>query len=66
MVKKTQTLGMKLKYFRKKKKDLTQEKAAARVGCSLKTWYRWESGQSIPMKHYLKELKKLFPLLKGI
>lgn len=64
--KNSQTLGMKLKYYRKKKKNLTQEKAATIVGCSLKTWYRWESGQSIPMTHYLKELSKLFPLLKGI
>ena len=64
--KNTQTLGMKLKYYRKKQKNLTQEKAASRVGYSLKTWYRWESGQSVPMTHYLKEIKKLFPLIKGI
>ena len=51
-------MGEKLKEFRKEY-GLSMEKFAAKVGVTLQTVYRWESGKATPSQLAWKALKDL-------
>jgi len=54
--------GQKLQILRKRKK-LKQEYIAKKIGCSLRTWWRWERGLGYPLLVYRPKILEIFPEL---
>jgi transcriptional regulator with XRE-family HTH domain len=63
--KKYVNFGMKLRLFRNREK-ITQEKFCEVVGCTPRTLYRWEKGQSFPMEVYRPKILEALPDLGKI
>ena len=51
---------MKLRLLRVKK-DYSQEDCCRKTKCTLRTWRRWEKGETKPSEVYRELIKKLFP-----
>jgi len=57
--------GLKLKLLRRKH-EISQEACAVNSGCNLRTWTRWEKGESYPRPVYRPFILALFPEIKGL
>jgi len=57
--------GMKLKLLRVKR-GLSQEDCCRKTHCTLRTWKRWESGETKPAHIYRKYIMELFPKMSII
>ena len=53
---------MRLRLLRNKE-DFSQDYVSVKVGCDVRTLYRWEQGVSYPMPFFKKGLEKIFPNL---
>jgi len=62
---KCKDFGELLKNLRREE-ELTQEYCITVIGCSLRSWCRWEKGEAYPLHVYRKPLLKLFPELVSI
>lgn len=65
MTTKTQLLGVKIRLMRGKL-DVSQEYCARKVGCTLRTWRRWEHGESYPLEVYRPKIIDILPELVNI
>lgn len=59
---KKQLFGVKLRLFRNKK-DVSQEYCARKVGCTLRSWRRWEKGEAYPLEVYRPMILEIIPEL---
>ena len=62
---KIKLFGQKIKILRKMK-EYTQEYCISVMGCSKRSWYRWERGLAYPLPIYRPKLLKIFPELGKI